>query len=173
MVSPGMPLFLVADVSSVYVVVNVKQDDLDKVKLGQPAQVIMADDDRHPLTGTVSILSPVANQAARVFEARIKVDNKDGLLKTGMFVKTRITTGEPLDILAVPQEAMSGQEGSYYVFVAEGNQARQRTVEIGTAWAGLIEVKSGLKAGDKVIVTNVNKLKDDDPIAIAGQQGDK
>lgn len=173
MVSPGLPLFLVADISSVYAVVNVKQDDLDKVKLGQSVQVIVDEDNQHPLTGKVSLVNPVANQAARVFEVRIKVENKDSRLKPGMFVKTRITTGNPANVLTVPQEAMSGKEGAYYVFVAEGNQARQKPVEIGSVWGGQIEVRSGLKPGDKVIVTNVNKLKNEDQIAIAGQQGDK
>lgn len=51
------------------------------------------------LSGEVSLISPVANQAARVFEARVKVKNDSGILKPGMFVKTRITLGSPVDVV--------------------------------------------------------------------------
>ncbi|MHB1651865.1 MAG: efflux RND transporter periplasmic adaptor subunit [Desulfitobacteriaceae bacterium] len=169
MVSPGIPLLTLVDISSVYALVNVKQEDLAQVRVGMSAQVILTGDALHPLTGIVSLISPVANPAARVFEARIKIDNKDGVLKPGMFVKTRITTGNPVEVLAVPQYALSGKENAYFVYVAEGNQARQRTVTIGATLGEMIEIQSGLKPGDKVIVTNVNKLKDEDQIAVAGQ----
>lgn len=173
MVSAGLPLLSLEDVSSVYAIVNVKQEDLDKVKVGLPAQVIVDGDTQHPLTGVLSEISPVANPAARVFETKIKLNNRAGILKPGMFVKTRITTGVPTKVLAVSLAALSGQEGDYTLFVAEGNKARQRAVTIGSVFGDEIEITSGLKAGEKVIVTNVNKLKDGDPITVGGKQGVK
>ena len=169
MVSSGVPLLALEDVSSVYAIVNVKQIDLPLVKVGMTVQVMPSDDDEQALTGTVSLISPVANQAARVFEVRVKVVNKSGLFKPGMFVKTRIDLGTPEDVLAVPLNALSGKEDAYYVYVAEENQARKRMVGIGAALGEQIEIKSGLKPGEKVIVTNINKLKDQDQIAIAVQ----
>ena len=168
-VSPGVPLMTLEDVSSVYAIVNIKQIDLPQVKEGMAVQVMPSDDDKQVLAGTVSLISPVANQAARVFEARVKIVNNSGVLKPGMFVKTRIELGRPEDVLAIPVYALSGKEGAYYVYVAEGNQARKRLVEIGATMGERIEIKSGLKPGEKVIVTNVNKLKDQDQIAIVVQ----
>jgi len=169
MVASGVPLMSLEDVSSVYATVNVKQIDLPQVKEGMVVQVMPVDDDKQVLEGTVSLISPVANQAARVFEAKVKIVNKSNILKPGMFVKTRITLGSPDDILAVPVYALSGVENAYYVYVAEGNQALKRAVEIGATMGDQIEIKSGLKSGEKVIVTNVNKLKDQDKIAIVAQ----
>ena len=169
MVSPGVPLMTLEDVSSVYATVNVKQIDLPQVKEGMVVQVMPSDDDKQVLAGEVSLISPVANQAARVFEARVKVVNKGGILKPGMFVKTRISLGSPADVLAIPVYALSGKEDAYNVYIAEGNQARQRPVEIGVTMGEQIEIKSGLQPGEKVIVTNINKLKDQDKIAIVAQ----
>lgn len=169
MVSPGVPLMTLADVSSVYATVNVKQIDLPQVKVGMAVQVMPIDDEKKVLAGEVSLISPVANQAARVFEVRVKVANKDGILKPGMFVKTRITLGSLADVIAIPVYALSGKEDAYNVFIAEGNQARKRPVEIGITMGDMIEIKSGLQPGEKVIVTNINKLKDQDKIAILAQ----
>lgn len=169
MVSPGVPLMTLEDVSSVYAIVNVKQTDLPQIKRGMAVKVMPSDDNKQVLTGTVSLISPVANQAARVFEARVEVVNKSGILKPGMFVKTRLNVGTPEEVLAIPLYALSGKEDAYYVYVAEENQARKRLVGIGATMGEQIEVKSGLKPGERVIVTNVNKLKDQDQIAIVVQ----
>ncbi|TGE32974.1 efflux RND transporter periplasmic adaptor subunit [Desulfosporosinus sp. Sb-LF] len=169
MVSPGVPLLTLEDVSSVYATVNVKQVDLPQVKEGMVVQIMPSDDDKKILSGEVSLISPVANQAARVFEARVKVENNSNILKPGMFVKTRITLGNPVDVLAIPIYALSGKENAYYVYVAEENQAKKRQVETGATIGDQIEIKSGLKPGDKVIVTNMNKLKDQDKIALVAQ----
>lgn len=169
MVSPGTPLMTLEDVSSVYALVNIKQLDLPQVKEGMAVKVMPSDDDQQVLAGTVSLISPVANQAARVFEARVKVVNKSGILKPGMFVKTRIDLGSPKDVLAIPVFALSGKEDAYYVYVAEENQARKRLVEVGATMGDQVEIKSGLKLEEKVIVTNVNKLKDQDQIAVVVQ----
>lgn len=169
MVSPGIPLMTLEDVSSVYALVNIKQLDLTQVKEGMAVQVMPSDDDKQVIAGTVSLISPVANQAARVFEAKVKVVNKSGILKPGMFVKTRISLGNPEDVLTIPIYALSGKENTYYVYVAEGDQARKRLVEIGATMVDQIEIKSGLKPGEKVIVTNVNKLKDQDQISVLVQ----
>lgn len=169
MVSPGVSLMTLEEVSSVYATVNVKQTDLPQIKEGMAVQVTPGDEDQKVLSGEVSLISPVANQAARVFEVRAKVENKSNILKPGMFIKTRITLGSPADVIAIPVYALSGKEGAYYVYVAEENQARKRAVEIGAAIGDQIEIKSGLKTGENVIVTNVNKLKDQDKIAIVAQ----
>ena len=169
MVSPGVPLLTIQDISSVYATVNVKQADLPQVKEGMAVQVMPSEDEKRVLPGIVSLISPVANQAARVFEARVKIVNEDNLLKPGMFVKTRITLGTPVDVLAIPVYILSGKEDAYYIYVTEGNRARQRPVVIGETIGELIEIKTGLKSGEKVIVSNINKLKDQDQIAVVGE----
>lgn len=163
-VSPGLPLMAVHDISSVYVVVNVEQGELAKIKPGMPARVFLDSYGDRKFDGEVAVISPAANRAARVFETKIKVKNSEQIFKPGMFAKVEIKTGEDVEVLAVPRDALTGKEGMFFIFLAEGDQAVRRQVEIGQILDQLVEIKSGLSGGERVIVTNVNKLKDRDKI---------
>lgn len=165
--SPGVPLMSVKDISSVYVLVNVEQKDLAKITSGQKAKVTVDTYVDRKFDGVVEIMNPAANKAARVFETKIKVDNQERLLKPGMFGKVEIKTGEAQEVLVVPQEALTGKQGMYFVFLAEGDKVKRQQVEIGQVIDQLVEIKSGLSVGQKVVVTNVNKLKDQDRVKIA------
>ncbi|MCL6639335.1 MAG: efflux RND transporter periplasmic adaptor subunit [Firmicutes bacterium] len=165
--SPGVALMSVLDISSVYVVVNVEQKDLAVVKPGLEAAVTVDTYPGRKFTGVVEIINPSANKTARVFETKIRVPNGEQLLKPGMFARVEIKTGEAEDVLAVPQSALTGKQGMYFVFLLEGDRAVRRQVEAGQVIDRLVEIKSGLAAGQKVIVTNVNKLKDQDTVRIA------
>ena len=166
-VSPGMPLISVLNISSVYIVVNIEQNPLSMIKPGLKAEVAVDGYGDKMFDGVVEIINPAANRAAWVFETKIKVDNKDRLLKPGMFARVEINTGNPQEVAVVPREALSGNKGMFFVFVAEGDKAVRQDVEIGQIVNGLVEIKAGLEEGQQVLVTNVNKLKDGDSIAIA------
>jgi len=167
-VSPGVPLMTVKDLSSVYVLVNIEQKDLAVIKPGLRANVTVDTYGDRKFTGVVEIINPVAEESARVFKTKIRVDNPGRLLKPGMFAKVEIKTGEAEEVLAVPMNALVDKQGMYFVFVAEGDTARRRQVEIGRVIDQRVEIKSGLDPGQRVVVTNVNKLKDQDKINIAG-----
>lgn len=167
MVSPGIPLMSVLNISSVYIVVSIEQNQLSNIKPGLEARVAVDGSGDQMFDGVVQIINPAANRAARVFETKIKVDNIDRLLKPGMFARVEINTGNSREVVVVPREALSGNKGMFFVFVAEGDKAVRQEVEIGQMIDGLVEIKSGLEEGQQVLVTNVNKLNDGDNIAIA------
>lgn len=167
MAAAGTPLMNVQDISSVYVVVNVEQSDLGRVKTGLPAEVRVDSFESRGFAGVVEIINPSANKNARVFETKIKVGNGEGLLKPGMFAVVRIVTGEEAEALVVPQNSLVSIQGMYFAYVAEGDRALRRQVEIGRVIDQSVEIKSGLTEGQKIIVTNVNKLKDQDKITIS------
>jgi RND family efflux transporter MFP subunit len=166
-VSPGAPLMLVDDISSVYAVVNIEQQDLAKIKPGLPAEISVDAFSDRKFAGVVEIINPAASKSARVFETKIKVDNQEGFLKPGMFAKVEIKTGEVEEVAAVPQNALLSKQGQFFVYIAEGDTAKRQQVEIGQILDQFVEIKSGLSVGDTVIATNVNKLKDQDRIKIA------
>ena len=165
--SAGTPMMLVEDISSVYVIVNVEQKDLGRIEPGLPAEVAVDSFVSRKFTGIVEIINPSANKNARVFETKIKVVNGEGLLKPGMFASVRIMTGEKGEVLVVPQNSLVSIQGMFFAFIADGDRAKRQQVEIGQVIDQVVEIKSGLAAGQKIIVTNVNKLKDQDKIIIA------
>ncbi|MDD3365621.1 MAG: efflux RND transporter periplasmic adaptor subunit, partial [Syntrophomonas sp.] len=99
-------------------------------------------------------------------------DNLEQLLRSGMFVRVKIYTGEDQEVLAIPKDALTSQKGLYYVFIPEGGQAKRQEVKIGAIMDQMVEIKDGLKEGQPIVVSNVNKLKDQDRIQAISEQGD-
>lgn len=165
--SPGIPLMTVEDISSVYIVVNIEQKDVSRVKQGLKAEVTVDGFGSQSFEGVVEIINPVAKSGARVFETKIKVQNKDLLLKPGMFAKVQIKTGDAEEVLAISQAALSSKQGMFFVFLPDGDKVKRQQVEIGQLIGEMVEIKSGLNDGQQVVITNVNKLKDQDKVKIA------
>jgi RND family efflux transporter MFP subunit len=165
--APGMPLMEIHKITPIYVVVDVPQSELAHIKQGQQVQLTVDTYPDRQFTGTVEVLEQVGNPGARTFTAKIRIENQEQLLKPGMFAMVNLKLGE-VEVLAVPQQSFITKEDRYFVFVAEDGHVRHRQVEIGQVIGQLVEIKSGLTEGEKVITTNVNKLKDGDKIIIQG-----
>jgi len=169
-VSAGTLLMTVQDVSSVYVVVKVNQEYISQITRGLAAEVTVDAYLGQKFQGKVDIINSAADSLTRTFEVKIMIANPDSLLKPGMFAQSKISLGLPADVVSIPQTAVSGKEGMYYVFMAEDNKAKRQLVEIGDIMDKNVEIKSGIKEGQKIIVTNINKLKDGDLIKITDHQ---
>lgn len=170
MVAQGTPLMEVQDLSEVFVLVKLGQNEVGKIRAGQTAEITVDAYPDQEFNGVVSVINPAADPEARAFVVKVRVPNPEGQLKSGMFAKVTIFTAEAHTILAVPQEALTSKQGQFYVFVPEGDLAKIRTVTIGEAMDGWVEVRGGLEEGQDVISTNVNKLKEDDHIQVTTGQ---
>ena len=159
-VSTTTTLMSVQDISEVYAVVNVEQKDLGKLTLGQKAEVTVDTYDKKIFTGMVDTINPEAGSSNRMFSTKIKIDNTEGLLKSGMFIKAQLGVGDAVQVLVVPQSAVMQKQGLYYAFTVENDKAVRHPIEIGDVTGDTIQIKSGIEAGAFVITSNVNKLKD-------------
>lgn len=166
-VTGGQTLMSVGDLSSVYVTVNVPQQDLSKIKQGLSADILVDAFKDEKFSGTVAVVNPSIDVSARVFQVKIKINNDKVLLKPGMFAKVEIKIGAPKKVTAVPMNSITGIQGLYFAFVVEGDKVIRKQVEIGQMIGQSIEIKSGLSVGQKIAVTNVNSLKDQDKIIIS------
>ncbi|WP_373325556.1 efflux RND transporter periplasmic adaptor subunit [Sporomusa paucivorans] len=166
-VSPGAALMVVQDIDQIYAVIPVEQKDLGRVNIGQKAHVTI---DAYPdkvFTGVVDVMNPDAGSASRMFRTKIKIDNAGGELKSGMFANVQLVTGESIQALTVPQAAVIQRQDAYYVFTLENGKAVRKPIEIGEVTGSTIVVKSGLEAGEQVIITSVSRLHDGDAVRVA------
>ncbi len=168
-VSPGTILATVKNTTSIKAVVQLKQSDLDKVKVGQKATLKLSKDDANTYEGIVKNIGASADASARVFDCQIQIDNADGKLRSGVFGYIEIANEQKKEILSIPLAALVGKEGSYSVFTIENNVARKHSVSIGEIQNDVTEVISGIKAGENVIVSNLNGMQDGDAVEISGQ----
>ena len=113
-----------------------------------------------PFTGRVSRISPAVNTATRAFPFEALVPNRDAALKPGTFARVHIESGKTDDVLTLPYEAMQYRYGVNRVFVVDGDKLSVRELKTGDRLGDRIEILAGIKAGERVAMTDVEKLVD-------------
>ena len=152
-VEPGAELFQIADLSKVWVIADVFEREMGRVRVGQPAKVKVAAYPGRTFTGRVEFLYPALNPGTRTLQARIELANRDLVLRPGMYGDVSIELGGS-DALAIPAEALVDTGETQYVFLAsEGGRFEPRQVEVGVRVDGWVQILSGLSAGERVVTT--------------------
>ncbi len=126
-VKEGDSLYTIADLSRVWLVLEVYESELSLVRVGQPVEVKLESEPQRPLTGTVAFMEPVLTSASRTVRVRVIVENHDLRLKPGMYVQALVR----VPILPGGQLAPTGLEGKYvcpmhpYVISDQPGQCRE------------------------------------------------
>jgi Cu(I)/Ag(I) efflux system membrane fusion protein len=156
-VSPGTSLFEVADLSSVWVVAEVYEGDLPRVRLGQPARFEASAHPGDSFRGKVKFVYPTVDATSRTLRVRLELRNRpgpDGLaLRPGMFGEVALdlpaTSG-----LMVPAEAVVDTGDVQYLFVTRpGGRFEPRRIKLGARRGDRIEVLDGVAEGESVVTT--------------------
>lgn len=144
-----------ADFSRVWVVGTVFESQLGRVREGMPAVVSSAVIPGLRLEGTVSYIYPTLNPQTRQGRLRVEVDNPDGRLKPGMFMRLEIEDVDATEALQVPREAVLKTGLRQIAYISRGDgRFEPREVRVGREnERGMVEVLSGLAAGDAVVVS--------------------
>ncbi len=167
MVSASRTIFSVADLSRVWIWIDVFERDLAKVHLQDTAQVRVRAYPGRVFKGTVGYIGDEVRRATRAVRARLDIGNSDGALKPGMFARVRLIDPHAADgkaarhkVLAVPASALQRDGGEQVVFVKlAATRFSRRPVKIGVNSGDNVEVRSGLKAGESVVTSGAFLLK--------------
>jgi cobalt-zinc-cadmium efflux system membrane fusion protein len=148
------PVYTVADLSTVWLVANVRETDAPFVHKGQTAEVhVLALPDR-VFTARVSSVAPGLDPATRRLNVRAEIANPEGLLRPEMFASFSLIAGAADDALAVPEAGViyEGTEARVWIVGDDGTLALRR-IRPGRSAHGLLEVVEGVKAGEKVVTS--------------------
>lgn len=145
-------VFKIVDISSVWIDANVFEKDLARVKLGQQVNVSVTAFPGSIFTGKVILVSTVVDPDTRSVKVRTEVPNRDARLKPDMFANVEIVTDVNRTSISIPQTALLNDGGQSVVFVTAGSGFEKRSVTPGIQSDDRIEITSGLKAGDKVVI---------------------
>lgn len=162
----GVVLAKVKAISPIYAVIEVDQNDISSLQVGQSAKVTVGSNVVKDFDGIIKSIEASADMTSRVFKCKVEVTNLDQALKPGIYAKVDIVSDQTSEVMAVPTDALSGNPGNYTVFVIDQGVARKRIVSIGQISKGLVEIKDGVQNGDSVIITNVNTLQDGDAVSV-------
>lgn len=165
-------LVTLTDIDPLWGVLDIPERSLELVKPGQRAEIKTAAYPRAVFAGTIVSLSPEIDTLSRTVKARVSIANPDGLLKFGMFIDASVRTGGYFQGVAVRADAVqNGPEGDF-VFVKTGEATfAPKPVVTGREKDGLVEIKKGLAAGDKVAVEGAFLLKSEMMKAELGEGG--
>jgi cobalt-zinc-cadmium efflux system membrane fusion protein len=158
---PSKSLYTVADLSNVWVLVDINEKDLAKVRKGQGAIVIVGAFPDYKLRGRITYIADLVDESTRTVKARIEVANPGRKLKPEMFATVELAlAADAPPVLAVPEDALQDLDGKKVVFVVE-NEAEfaARPVQAGRTAAGMVEIVSGLKEGEKYAIKGSFILK--------------
>jgi RND family efflux transporter MFP subunit len=162
------PVMTVVDIDTVEVETNITESKINKLKEGQKVDVIVSAVSKKPLKGTISSISPAVDSKSGAFPMKIKISNPGHKLKPGMFAEIKLTLETRKGVVIIPKEAVVNSGKGKYVFVIRNNKALQTNIKSGLEDDTNLEVVSGLKSGDKIVVTGQQKLQDQTPVMIAG-----
>jgi membrane fusion protein (multidrug efflux system) len=134
-------------------VVEVPERDIVFLSVGQKADVVLDTRDQPVvLTGTTTFVSQVADEQTRSTRVEITLPNREHLLRSGQIVHVRLLRQVLHDTILVPLLAVIPMEDGRAVYVVEAGKAQRRNVKLGIIKGDRVEVRSGLKPGDQLIV---------------------
>lgn len=153
-VQPGDTLFEIVDLSSVWIIADVFENEQSWLEQGRPVEVTSAAQGLFDLESTIDYIYPELDPVSRAMRVRIKLDNPKKLLKPGTLVDVKLFGGPKREVLSVPTEALilTGRENRVVV-QRDDNRFASVPVKVGMIAQGKAEIIEGLQAGDKVIVS--------------------
>jgi Cu(I)/Ag(I) efflux system membrane fusion protein len=149
-IGPADALFEIADLSVVWVIADVYEYELPRLRLGQKATLTLSYWPDKRWRGRVSYIFPTVDEKTRTIKVRIEVENPHTELKPEMFADVQISS-QPRQALAAPDDAVIDTGTRKLVFVSLGQgKLSPREVKTGDSAHGLVEIRAGLRAGDEV-----------------------
>ncbi|MFB9269740.1 efflux RND transporter periplasmic adaptor subunit [Bradyrhizobium erythrophlei] len=175
-IAPGTPIVTLQQLDPIFVDFYLPQQDLAKIKVGQP---VIAKVDTYPdltFTGEIMAINPLVNVATRNVQVRATFNNSDEKLLPGMFATVDVDVGTQKDYVTLPKTAIyynAYGDIAYLVENAGGDKsgqeqkvARQVFVKTGQTRGDQVAVLDGIKPGDVVVTAGQNKLHNGSPVRI-------
>jgi membrane fusion protein (multidrug efflux system) len=164
--SVGDPIAEILEIDRMKGVVGIPESDVTAVrKLENVDLTVQALGDRI-ITGKKHFLSPSPETTARLYNLELEIDNSGGEVLAGMFVRADVVKKRIDDTLTVPFYSVISRNDEQYVYVEEEGVARKRNISLGIMEKWMVQVTSGLKPGDKLLIEGHRDVEDKQKIKI-------
>jgi Cu(I)/Ag(I) efflux system membrane fusion protein len=153
-VTPPTELYAIADLSKVWVYVDIYEDELPWIRVGDQATIKVRAVPGQTFRGRLSYIYPYAESKTRTIKVRMEFDNADLLLKPNMFADVTIDASAIPDVIVVPSEAIirSGEREQVFIRRAPG-KFEPREVVLGVSSQGWTQIREGVAPGEEVVVS--------------------
>ena len=157
-IEPGQPLFKILDDSVVIVEGDAFEDTLSLLRLGQQVRVRAPAWPKQIFEGRITFISTTVDPEKRTVHVWAEISNHHGMLKQDLFVDLGVAVGGNHRTAAIPLEALISSEGEDFVFVEQGGVFVRRDLVLGARDDRYIEVKEGLRSGERVVTDGKRQL---------------
>ncbi|OAO01653.1 efflux RND transporter periplasmic adaptor subunit [Parasphingorhabdus sp.] len=171
-VTSGSPIATISDISVIKLDFTVPENFLTAIEVGQVIEAKAAAYPDKIFYGTIDNINPLVDPLSRSVTVRTVLDNEARLLRPGMLMTVRIAS-ETRSGPAIPETALLAQGDQNFVFLVDQDGIARRTrVEIGLRSNGMVEIRSEIKLGSKIVADGTVKVRDDAPVkaVIPGQK---
>ena len=169
-VDPSTTLFTIADLSRVWIFAEVPEASIPAVRVGGRAQLDFPASGRAPFAARVAFIYPTLSERTRTLRVRFAADNPGGTLRPGLY-GTAAFESAGQDVITVPRDAIVDTGLQQHVFVATGGRFEPRAVTLGVQLADRVEVRAGLKEGERIVAAGVFLLDSESRLRATGGAG--
>lgn len=180
--SPGDVVAEIVDIDTVKVLVDVPERDIGYLRVGQSAEVLPLSTEAASVEGKITYINALANDSTRTTRIEVTVENRrddaatagthdDYHLRSGQIVKVRLTRRMLKDAVMIPLASVIPLEEGKEVYVVENGKAERRPVELGFIRGRSIQVRSGLKQADQLIVAGHRLVSPGQPVNVVTGEG--
>ncbi len=159
-VSPAVPVATIGDLNKLQVVCAIPERFISRIRLGMNAEIELEAWPGQSIPLKVNEVNPVVDASSRTLEIKMDIPAGEGKAKAGMYAKVRLTTDEKDRVVKIPADTVLRRLGETFVFVVNGERAEKRLVVPGIVLGDIVEIVSGLEAGEKVVYQGQTLLED-------------
>ncbi len=165
-IDQGQELFKVMQYDRLLMNVKLPEKHLPEVTLDQMVQISNYNVARDTVYGIISQISPVINADTRTFQSILQIDNAKRLLRPGMFIKAFILSEKRDSTIVIPKETVISRQDGKVVFTVENGIATEKKITTGLENMDVIEVVSGLKINDRLVISGYETLRNKSKVSI-------
>lgn len=166
-VDPSTTILTIADLSRVWVFAEVPEASIPGIRVGSGAQLDFPASGRPPFPARVDFLYPTLTERTRTLRVRFTAANTGGTLRPGLY-GTAVFESTGLPVITVPRDAIVDTGQQQHVFVASGDRFEPRAVTLGAQLADRVEIRSGLKEGERIVAAGVFLLDSESRLRATG-----
>jgi membrane fusion protein (multidrug efflux system) len=165
-IDQGQPLLTVMQYDKLLMDVKLPEKHLPEVTMDQKVQISNYNVARDTIYGKISQISPVINADTRTFQSVLQIDNGKRLLRPGMFIKAFILSEKRDGTIVIPKETVISRQDGKVVFTVENGIASEKKITTGLESMDVIEVVSGLKVNDRLVISGFETLRNKSKVSV-------
>jgi len=164
-VTTGTRLLTLQTVDPQRAVIEVPERHAVRLRPGQTVAFTVAAEPGRIFNAIVDFIDPVVQTANRTIMVKARAPNPNRVLRPGMFIEARLATATRMNAVVVPEDAVQPLRTANVVWAVDGGKASRRVVQLGARSQGVVEILSGIKAGELVVVGGLERMAEGMPVA--------